>query len=778
MDINNLVKVNRVSNYAGHVKWIADQYEENSGGLAHGFQKEAIQNSTGARTSSSFANWRCEISIINNEKGQFLIVEDFGTTGLTGHNYSSEELEEMVRNKELDNKPEERLARLSCDNVSGGDAFSAGLFGVGKTMYIAASKVMTYCFESISVPEGYRCNINEVDKMFPKALEGEEAKEYIRERTGLEPINHTGTRFIILDPDEKIVDAILGDDQNLMKYIEETWWRVIRRLPPESGIFLQGKKAGIPAEYTFDEKDNLFEKDSYFNRDPIQIEPGYRLKKFGFFIKKDLPDYLCGFYYYRRGMKIGLMNLKELESHIPENYVGFIEVDTDWEDELAKLENGTHYGIKGNSRNTNTYQYLQKAVKTNVEDCLREWGYLKDEQSSNKALRDLVDSIKQDIIETLSENGYENIARGDRHSTFDVRLKNVVYPRADEPKYERSVYTNDKITFDFQIINRTYRTCKYVARLSTKSADGSLKTTAEERMIVVKPGEPALESVVFEVTGENSLQNSRNALILSVFNANGTGKVVEKKLYYYYGIETDVKPGEDFKLDIERHDFPRVNDRRVNTGEAVRNIQYSIENNLPRPIKMFLHIYTLNTENNNEKIEDIDRREYIVSPFGEEFISEPVDVVFKKDVYLPKLKKGIVEVRAALILGENVVEKQMGKTKRIDDYSFKVFFNKPERSGLDFPYDLVQSDRHTRSWETNNTVYINIGHPEFLQCSTMLEQSRYIALQYLKQVIMIYAQTGTLDKDLLGPDGSANNIEYVKNLEEKIEDLWYKQCQK
>ena len=201
-------------------------------------------------------------------------------------------------------------------------------------------------------------------------------------------------------------------------------------------------------------------------------------------------------------MKIGLMNLKELESHIPENYVGFIEVDTDWEDELAKLENGTHYGIKGNSRNTNTYQYLQKAVKTNIEDCLREWGYLKDEQSSNKALRDLVDSIKQDIIDTLSENGYENIAKGDRHSTFDVRLKNVVYPRANEQKFERSVYTNDVITFDFQIINRTYRTCKYVARLSTKSSDGSLKTTAEERMVVVKPGEPVLESVSFEVTGE------------------------------------------------------------------------------------------------------------------------------------------------------------------------------------------------------------------------------------------------------------------------------------
>jgi hypothetical protein len=54
---------------------------------------------------------------------------------------------------------------------------------------------MTYYFDSISQNEGYRCNINEIDKMFPKALEGEEAKQYIQETTGLNPINHIGTRI-------------------------------------------------------------------------------------------------------------------------------------------------------------------------------------------------------------------------------------------------------------------------------------------------------------------------------------------------------------------------------------------------------------------------------------------------------------------------------------------------------------------------------------------------------------------------------------------------------
>ena len=63
-------------------------------------------------------------------------------------------------------------------------------------------------------------------------------------------------------------------------------------------------------------------------------------------------------------MKIGPVNLsRELESHIPSNYFGFIEVEPEWEDELAKLENGTHYGVKGSARNTNVFQYLQKQYK-------------------------------------------------------------------------------------------------------------------------------------------------------------------------------------------------------------------------------------------------------------------------------------------------------------------------------------------------------------------------------------------------------------------------------
>ena len=235
--MSELKKVGRVQDYISKVKWIVNLYEENEG-IIHGFQKEAIQNSTGARKSSNYKDWKCEISVVTTDKGTFLIVEDFGTYGLTGTNYTSEELKAMVKNRELVNKPEERLARISCDNVSGGDIQSAGLFGVGKTMYIAASQDYTYYFESITDNEGYRCNINEEDQMFDRALEEDEGRDFIIKNTGLEPIKHVGTRFIILNPREDVVDSIIGEGQPIIKCIQETWWRVIRRLPPESGIFV------------------------------------------------------------------------------------------------------------------------------------------------------------------------------------------------------------------------------------------------------------------------------------------------------------------------------------------------------------------------------------------------------------------------------------------------------------------------------------------------------------------------------------------------------------
>ncbi len=275
----------RATNYGKHVQWVINAYDSEGLGFVHGFQKDSIQNAVGARKNQhSFTGWKCLIDIVNTPKGAFVIVEDYGTVGLTGHNYSIHELDEMTSNdKEID--AEERLARISVDNSSGGDTTSAGLFGVGKTLYAAASKKYWNYFESITEAEGYRCNMNKNNEMLERALEGDDGRAYIRSNTGLEPINHVGTRFIIVDPDQELVDAIRNGA--LLSYAEETWWRIIKKIEsPEDGIFVGGKRACVPAAYAFSENKEIDKKDSYYTNTPRLVDENYtyRYKRMGFFI--------------------------------------------------------------------------------------------------------------------------------------------------------------------------------------------------------------------------------------------------------------------------------------------------------------------------------------------------------------------------------------------------------------------------------------------------------------------------------------------------------------
>lgn len=66
-------------NYKKNVDWIIGAYEDSGITFPDGFQKDAIQNSVGARNTHKWKNWVCDISYIENEYGKFVVVEDSGT---------------------------------------------------------------------------------------------------------------------------------------------------------------------------------------------------------------------------------------------------------------------------------------------------------------------------------------------------------------------------------------------------------------------------------------------------------------------------------------------------------------------------------------------------------------------------------------------------------------------------------------------------------------------------------------------------------------------------
>lgn len=96
MDNMNLTPIPQ--NYKNNVDWILGAYTDAGVTFPNGFQKDAIQNAVGARKTNKWKNWRCDISLVKTEKGKYVIVEDFGTVGLTGKIIPISEINELMAN--------------------------------------------------------------------------------------------------------------------------------------------------------------------------------------------------------------------------------------------------------------------------------------------------------------------------------------------------------------------------------------------------------------------------------------------------------------------------------------------------------------------------------------------------------------------------------------------------------------------------------------------------------------------------------------------------------
>jgi len=85
--------------------------------------------------------------------------------------------------------------------------------------------------------------------------------------------------------------------------------------------------------------------------------------------------------YYRRGMKIGEIELKDIPEKLKGKFWGYIEVDEAWELELADIEDKVHFGVSKGKRKTTTYQNLKNYCNGKIRTILTEWGFIKDKEN-------------------------------------------------------------------------------------------------------------------------------------------------------------------------------------------------------------------------------------------------------------------------------------------------------------------------------------------------------------------------------------------------------------
>lgn len=754
-------------NYKNNVNWIMNAYTDSGISFANGFQKDSIQNSVGARKTKKWNNWSCDISFIENEIGKFVVVEDSGTVGLTGRNIPIQEMYKMMA-EGVTLQPTERLARFTSMFNSGGNTTGSGLFGAGKSVYSVASEMYTYYFDSLREDGLYVSNVNECGNVKSLAFEGDEAKKFIFDNTGLTPKTTSGTRVIIVSPKAELINSI--NDGSIIPFIQESWWLIIQRLDGKSKISVNSVPVLVP--------DNIKNAKHKFELDKPEIySTNYKVKHFGLYMFDDYSQWQ-GISYYRKGMKIGEVEIKNVPDKIKGKYWGYIEVDEEWEAELSEIEDRVHFGVSSGKKNKSAYRNLKNYCNSKFEANLIEWGYIKNRENEDKKLKEELNKIAEEVQDLFETLGFEDLGKGPQKSKFDVRWQDIIYPNENSEK----VTTGDEIKFSFRI-KSTYATDKkfefkiYVFDPNS----GTIVSNIDNKKISIKSNTVYKGDYIHVIETNNSVQHAENKIILSV-KVIGSGKEKKKDLAYFYDVDKINRTRELVNLSLHECTFPLKGSRRVNFDESIQKVCYRIENKRNHLLKYKLNISIHNASVLTcPKIVDIDSFTGEINPF-DEIITPHIDkITFLRDIYEPHLSSGKLELRARLIA--NGDDELLEKGDKITSYFFKIFLEIDEKNGKHDAFN-VQSvdapDNFKRSWyvpNTDRTIYLNVGHNAYLNIQDFPDiQYGYLREQMLRQYVLLYLAEGKYD--MFGDGGTdftdLDPLDAIDKVLDKVEDVYYR----
>lgn len=346
----------RTTNYIQLANNIADDYgyahSALSEHLSHGVQKDAIQNGWDAAEKKThkflYDNWRFEFELADIRDGKALLMTDFGTFGLTG-DLTSDKLK--AKGIGADDLPQyERWARWESFGFTKGEGLGAR--GQGKMIFMLASKDYTICYDSLRCDGSYRLGGSTAMETGCPVFhyDGETAKQLVRSQLGLEPLSHQGTRIIIVNPVEEIVEDI--HNGNLLSFIEETWWPNIHKYGVEIIVKDSGevKKAELPELFPIC-KEMPESKDF---KTWVKDDKDFKKKQVKFKIKRlcvaccmqeEVDELYQGIACFRDGMKVDVVRFPD--KAFRNKVFGYVEFEKDLEDELRVIEKPTHYAFKG-----------------------------------------------------------------------------------------------------------------------------------------------------------------------------------------------------------------------------------------------------------------------------------------------------------------------------------------------------------------------------------------------------------------------------------------------
>lgn len=742
-----------VENWNAEIDQVVLGYEEHRG-LVHGLQKDAIQNGWGHRLYKKGKDWKFVFKLIKWKKNEYLLtMTDIGGYGLTGRNMRTDEIpDELPEN--------ERLARFEHMYFSGGATQGAGLFGRGKLIFTAASKDKYIIYDSLTHDGIYRLNrrklVGRKLENFAKAYEGKDAERMLEELTGgqLKPLKTSGTRVTIVNPKDDVVKAI--NDGTFLKYIEETWWQILQKSEGAKICVETDKRtdyARIPKEFK-----NLPTSDTGKWKakliQPLSVEYEgvvLKIKKVHFLVSPEpIPLETRGIYLYRREMKVANIELKDIPPEIENRFYGFLEIETNSELENLyleeKIEGPEHYSI---NKNKGLVRKIRKAVQLEFDKFKNELGYGINatkfiKEKTNRILKESLDELHKRMSNLGISIGRITITRD-----IKVTLENLQLPRQGNV-----VDIGDKIEeIKFKIENKSNRKYNLKINVCTTDLNGKVIDKLFEGILLMEQPEYKILGP-FSFNIEQGRYPAKGEILLSCFAKDATtNKTLGARYVSIYIGEKPAKILDPVEIDLEKAIFPRgFGNRRVNYGESVKNLIYSITNNLNEIIKIRFKVKVLDAQTKTD-IQSLHEEDISLDPFKGLKVNCP-DINVTQELYsVLDRERGPVILRATAIALENSQSSSYRKGDKLKKSDLRFWINMDSGKGVfedtrsfeggpEEPRSKVQAEGQ------GYIFYLNVTHPAYENLSDNTDDSflrSYTYEQLLRQTLNLLLVTDKVE---------------------------------
>lgn len=703
------------ANWSNYLEQLIREYEtQPAKGLAHGLQKDAIQNGWGARDGNK--RFRFEITLLKNAKPKpLLVLADRGTVGLTGQVLEPKDLPAQI-------PPQERLARFEAIFESGGQE-GPGLFGRGKLLFNAASKDNFIFYDTLTKDGEYRFNIRGIDGRqyhhFPKVLEGDQAKRevQVRSKGALSPLDEPGTRIVILNPKTEIVEAI--ESGALLSAVEETWWEIIQKYKAEITVRVDGgaeKLASVPADFgSLPKESQKGWKVHLAENIPVQIDKRqYRIKRVHLIVpppRHPVREDLRGVAVHRKGMKVGDVRLSVVPKEIEDRFFGYVELDTEYEELISGLENTTHYGFASLHKAPN--RVLRQHVQDHFDQFLERLGLKKKGEDPEERMRRALEDAEAELNSILRELGVPSFGSGrEPKSDFLVSVEDLAFP--GNSNY---VSTGDRIGgFWFRVRNLTDSQRSIWLEVYTYERDVDVIETLQPRQRLDIAAGDEHKTAPFLINLVSTLYPSRKKIACVCRLTDSERKEIARKAFYFYLDLEQQKEPQLANIRLISVTWPRTQSRRVDYGEEVSKLQYEIENLTGIQMKAKVRLRTLWAAEGNTPIDDVGVWDIELSPF--QSLELQVEKVVVTETRYQEIGRGQINLRCHAVAIET--SPQWTKGLKLAENTIGFFLNMDPYLGFFEDQEYFDGGPHAarseaqslgqRSWK----LRINKTHPAYI----------------------------------------------------------------